>query len=118
MWGVTHVEEEVGEDVARKETAFADLVVAKAHDAEDDGENRETAELDRFTTDGIASSDRDPVTGNGTGTDQDQVARSNVEESFVGVGTLAIANGCKNRSVIETNTVESDIEEEPGTGGT
>lgn len=116
MWDGTDVEKKVGENVASKETGFADLVVAKAHDAEDDGENRETTELDRFTTDGIASGDRDPVTRNGTSTDQDQVAGSDVEQSFVGVGAFAIANGLKNSGVVETDTVERNIEEEPGTG--
>lgn len=47
------VEEELSEDVAGEDTLVADLVVTKTHEAEKEGEHRETHDLNRLAADGI-----------------------------------------------------------------
>jgi hypothetical protein len=49
------VEEELGEDETGQETGGSDLVVAEAHDTEEDGEDDEAHELNRFPPDGVNS---------------------------------------------------------------
>jgi hypothetical protein len=64
----------------------------EAHDAEHDGQNDETAELNGFTTDSVDSSDSDPVTGDGTSTDQDQVANGDSVEDLVDARSVSVTN--------------------------
>ena len=116
--GLTKVEEELGEDVASKETVRANLVVTETHDAEDDGEQDETHELDGLATDGVDKRNSDPVTGDGTSTDDDDVTNGSAVENLVHVGATAVANSGENDRAVETETVVGNVEEEPRTSGT
>lgn len=108
------IEEELGQDVAGEEAARANLVVGETHDAEEDGEDDEAYKLDWLTADGVDECDGHPVTWNGTSANQDDVTNSNVVEELVGVGALAVADSLEDGRVVETNTVESNVEQEPG----
>jgi len=111
----TEVEEELGKDVAGKETVSSNDVVTETHDTEDDGEDGETHQLNWLTTDSVDKSDGDPVTWNGTSADNDNVTDSGVVEDLVDVSSTRVADSLKNDSVVEGDTVESNIEEEPRT---
>ena len=108
------VEEELGENVAGQQSVRSDLVVCETHDAEEDGEDDETHELNWLATNGVNECDSHPVTWNGTSAHEDDVSDSNVVEEVVCVGLASVANSLENRGVVETDTVEGDIEEEPG----
>lgn len=69
----TEVEEELGDDVEAEEGASAEVVVGEAHDAEDDGEDDEAADLDGLATDGVDEGYGYPVSRYGAGADDDQV---------------------------------------------
>ena len=94
------VEEEIGDNVAREEASRADLVISKAHDAEEDGQDGETHELDWFAANGIDKSDRDPVTRNRSSTDKDDVTRGDVHIGLVDIVTGAVPNGCQYSGVV------------------
>lgn len=114
----SEVEEELSQDVAGEETARADLVVGETHDAEEDGQDDEAHELDWLAANSVNESDGHPVTWDGTSADQDDVTNGNVVEELVGVDTLAVTDSLKDGRVVETDTVESNIEQEPRGGGT
>lgn len=108
------VEEELGEHEAGEEAGGADRVVAEAHDAEEDGQKGEAHQLDWLAADGVAEGDCDPVTGNGTGADKDDVADGDVVVIVIDVdGIRTEANRSQDSRVVETNTVESNVQEEP-----
>ena len=107
------VEEKLAENVETEFAARANDIVSETEDAEEDGEEGEAHELDGLATDGVNQSDGDPVTGDGTGTDDDQVTDSVVVVNFVHVVTTGVANSSEDDSVVQRDTVESDIEEEP-----
>lgn len=90
-------------------------MVSESHDAEEDGEDDETHELNGLATDRVHKGDSDPVARNGTSADQNDVSNSNVIEEIVGILLSRITNGLKDCGVVEAHTVEGDIEEEPGT---
>ena len=60
-------------------------MVSETHDAEEDGKNGESHQLNRLATNGIHQSDGDPVTWNGASADNNQVANCGVVENFVDV---------------------------------
>jgi len=109
----SEVEEELSQDIKSQETTLMQFVVREADDNEDDSEQDETHKLNGFPTDGVDRSDGDPITGNGTGADNDQVADSISAEDFVDVAALGEADGGQNNGVVETETVKSDVQEEP-----
>ena len=111
----TEVEEELSDNVASKETVCANLVVTETHDAEDDCEDGETHQLDWLTTDSVDKSDGNPVTWNGTSTDDDDVTDSRPVEDLVNVVSTGVTDSLKDDSVVEGDTVEGNIEEEPRT---
>jgi hypothetical protein len=49
-------------------------VESKTDDGEKNGQNKEAANLDRFTTDGVNSCNCDPVTRNETGAGENEIA--------------------------------------------
>ena len=79
------VEEELAEDIQRKEGVLGEFVVSEADDAEEDGEDDETHQLDGFAADGVDGCDSDPVARDGAGADDDQVADGGVAEDVVDV---------------------------------
>jgi hypothetical protein len=76
---------------------------------EENGEHREADELKRLATNGINGSDSKPVSGNGSGTDQDAVTSSDVVELVINSGTTTVANRRKDRGLVETEAVEGNL---------
>ena len=70
--------------------------------------------MDWLATERVDCSDRDPVTGDGTSTHENKVTDGNVVEDLVNAVALGVTDGCQDGSVVETDTVESNVEEEPG----
>lgn len=61
------------------------LVIGKSNDDEEDGQDTEAHELDGFATDGVDCGHGDPVTWDGTGTNDDQIANCGVAENMINV---------------------------------
>lgn len=110
------VEEELSEDKeGEKASGVAlEVVVSEAENDEDDGEEGEAHELNGLATDGVDESDGDPVAWDGAGADDDEVADGGVVEDFVDGVAAGVADGSQDDAVVERDTVEGDIEEEPG----
>ena len=116
----SEVEEELGNDVETEETVGGELVVGETHGNEEDGQHTETHELNGLAADGVDGGDRDPVAGDGTSEDDDQVTDGGVVQELVGgVGTAGgVTDGSQDGGVVERETVVGDIEEAPREGGT
>lgn len=69
------VEEELREHEAGEQTTASNLVVGETDDAEEDDQHGETHELNGLAADGVNSGDGAPVTGDGTGDDEDSTLR-------------------------------------------
>jgi hypothetical protein len=67
--------------------------LTEAHDAEHDCQDDESHQLDWLATDRVDCSDGDPVTGNGTGADEDEVTDGDVVEDFVNTVALCVTDG-------------------------
>ena len=104
----TEVEEELGQDVECEEGVAREVVVGEADDYEEDGEHAETEELNGLATYGIDERDRDPVSRDGTGADEDKVADGGLVENVVHVGSAGIANGGQDDGVVKGETVVCD----------
>ena len=87
--GRTEVEEELREDIQGEETAVAEMMISEADTDEEDGQGGEAHELDGLPTDGVDGGDGDPIAGDGTGADQDQVADGVLAEDLEHVVTTA-----------------------------
>ena len=105
------VEEELAEHVQRQESVLflAELLVGESDDAEEDGQHDETHELNRLAADSVDCCDCDPVSGDGTGADDDQVTNSSVAEDMVDVGAAGVSDSGKNDGVVQAETVEGNI---------
>lgn len=112
---LTEVEEELGEDVNSKETVGGKVLVRETHDDEENGQDAETTKLDSLATDGIDGSDGNPVSGNGTSKDNNDVTDGSVVEVLVDVGGILgrVANDLENGTVVQGETVKGHIEAEP-----
>ena len=86
------VEEELAEDIQRKEGVLGKFVVGEADNAEEDGEDDEAHQLDGLAADGVDRRDGDPVARDGAGADDDQVADGGVAEDVVDVGAAGVAD--------------------------
>jgi len=113
----SEIEEEFGKDIASEQTACADCVVSETYYAEEDGEDDKATKLDWLAAESVNSSHGHPVAGDGAGTDKDDVANTDVEESLINILSLAITNSLQNRGVVQTDAVEGNIEEEPRASG-
>lgn len=82
-------------------------------DDEEDGEDDEAAELDGFTADSVDCGDGDPVAGDGACTDDNEITNGSVAEDVVDVGATGVADCSEDGGVVETETIEGDVEEEP-----
>jgi len=90
------------------------MVIVETNDDEENSEDGEARKLDWLTADSINGCNGNPITWDGTGANNDQVADSCVAEDMVDIAALGIANSAQDDGVVETEAVESDIEEEPG----
>ena len=87
--------------------------LTEAHDAEHDCQNDKSTELNWFAANSIDSCDRDPVTRDSTSANEDQVTDGDVVEDLVDAVALGVTNRLQDSCVIETDTVESNVKEEP-----
>lgn len=78
------VEEELRQDVHGQQAVLTQLVVAEAHDDEEDGEDGETHQLNRLAADGVHRRHGHPVAWDRTSQDDDEVADGGVVEVLVG----------------------------------
>jgi len=118
----SEVLEELGggkEEDEEGDRVVADLVVGETEDAEKDAGHDETENLDLDASQTLNGEDSDPVTGDGTQENNDDLTDSGVPAS----GPVITLNsrevdGRQNERVVQTNTVEGNIESEPSHGGT
>lgn len=91
------------------------MVVRKAHDDEEDSQNDEASHLDRLATYRVNGGDRDPVSGNSSRQDDNNVSNGSVVEIFVDVvGVLGgVANNLQDSTIIEGEAIKGYIETEP-----
>ena len=82
---LTEVEEKLAKSVKGEGGMLAELVVRETDDAEEDGEDGETHELNGLATNGIDESHGDPLTWNGTGANDDEVPDRRVLEDLIHV---------------------------------
>jgi hypothetical protein len=82
-------------------------------DDEENGEGGETSKLEGLASNGVDGGNSEPVSGNGTGADEDGVTGGDVVELNVEVATTTVADSLEDGGRVETETVESNIEEEP-----
>ena len=109
----SEVEEELAQDVEGEKCVMVQLVIGEADDAEKDRKDDEAHKLDWLATDGVDRCDCNPITWNGTCTNDDQVTNGGISEDVVDARTASVSNGLENDGVIEAETVESNVEEEP-----
>jgi len=109
----SEVEEKLAKDIESEEATFTEMVIVETNDDEENGKDTETHELDRLAADRVHGGDGHPVTRNGTSADDDQVSDSGVSEDFVHIVALSISDSAENDGVVETETIEGNIEEEP-----
>lgn len=116
---LTKVEEELSKDVNSQQAVGRDVVVSKTHDDEQNGEDDEATELDSFAAKGVDGGDRDPVSRHSTSQNNNQVTNGGIVQELVHVGDGLAAGGetnsLENLSVVQRQTIESDIEAKPGT---
>lgn len=84
------------------------MIIGKAHDGEEDGEDDETTQLDGLSAEGVQSSNRYPVAGNRTSKDDDHISDSSVVQHFIGAsGVLRrVADRFQNVGVVQRKTVD------------
>mgnify|MGYP006900024593 CR=1 FL=1 len=104
----TEVEEELRDDVERQEAIVGILqrVIGETDDDEEDGQHDEAHQLDRLTAEGINRSDGNPVSGDGTGADQNQVADGGPVEVFVDVFPSSPSDSRQDDAVVQSKAVE------------
>jgi hypothetical protein len=79
------VEKELAQNVESEKSVTRQLFEGEADDAEENGEKEESNELDWLTADSVNESDGEPVTGDGTSTNEDEVADGGFVEDVVDV---------------------------------
>src|SRR5690242_2192040 len=95
----------------------AEVMVGETPDDEQNGKHDEADKLKDLAADSVNCRNCQPVTRNGTSTDEDAVTSSQVVELVVDGRTTTIANSLENSGRVQTETVEGDIEQEPRHGG-
>lgn len=108
------VEEEIRQNVAGDEASLADVVVTKAHDAENDCEESEAHELNRLAANGVNHGDCNPVSGNGSGANENQVADCCVIKNEIEIGAAAVSDGLEDGCVVQADAVKGHVQEKPG----
>lgn len=102
------VEEELRDDVEAQKAVVGpfERLVGEADDDEDDGQDAEAAELDWFAADEVHRGDGHPVSGDGAGADQNEIADGVAVEVFVDVAAAGPADGAEDDGVVQTEAVE------------
>lgn len=89
------------------------MVKRKTDDTEQNCQNNETHKLDWLASNSVDSEHGNPVSRNSTRTNQDKVAYSVVVQFVVDIVLGRVTNLCEDNRIIETETIESDIQKEP-----
>lgn len=110
--------EELGDNVQPKLTTFGQAVVTETDTTEKRSQNDETTDLNRLSADGVNGGGRHPVTRKRTSTHKNQVTGGGVVQPLVDVLLRRVTDGQQNNGSVQTNTVVSDIQEEPRETGT
>jgi hypothetical protein len=76
--GHTEVEEELGNGVKSKQSVARQLVEAETDGGKEDGEHGETYELNWLAANGVGRGNCDPISWNGTSTDEDEITDGTV----------------------------------------
>ena len=91
----------------------AEVVVCETNDAEKDGKDDETHELDGLAAHGVDEGNCDPITWDCTGADEDETADGCFVEDLVHGFPAVVTDRGQDNGVVETQTIESDIKEKP-----
>lgn len=110
------VEKQLNENVDGQHGMAAEMVVSETPDQEQNSEHDETNELENLATDRVDGRNSQPVSGNGTGADEDAVSSGQVVELVVDSSATSVANGLEDSAGVQSETVEGDIEQEPRHG--
>ena len=86
-----------------------EFVIGEADNDEYDGQQSEAHQLDGLPAYDIDESDCNPVAGDRTGADNDQVADSGVVEDLVHAVALRVADGAEDDGIIEAKPVEGNL---------
>jgi hypothetical protein len=105
------VEEELCEDVEREEVRFCEPAPGETEDAEDDGENKEAADLDGFAAELVDEENGAEVAWESTRADEYNLACGSVAQMEVEVGALVEAHGGEKRGGGKAQAVEGEVEE-------
>lgn len=89
------------------------MVPSKAQGSEEDCQKCESHDLDGFSANGVDEGDSDPVSRNSTSANEDEVTDSSIVVNVVNILTTSVAELCKNHGVVQTDSIECNIEEEP-----
>lgn len=95
------VEEKLRNNVEGEHRAFAQVVKVETEDAEDDGEQKEAAELKGLTADAVDCEDGSPVARNGPGTCEYNHSNGLVVQFVVQCTSGGIANGTKDHGIVQ-----------------
>ena len=94
--------------------ANAETGVVAGDDGEHEGGDDEATDLNWLTTDDLDKSNGEEVTRHVSGSSDDQVTESSDEEGVVFVAALGEADQAEEDGLVQVDTVESHIDEEPG----
>ena len=84
---------------------FAETIIGKADDDENDGKEGKAHKLDGLAANGIYRRYSDPVARYGASTDEDEIANGGVIENLVHVGSLGITNGLQDDRVVQSKPI-------------
>lgn len=79
------VEEELGDGVESQKLVAGEVPELEANDEEDKCQGKESKKLDRFASDSVNEPGRYPISGDGTGENENEVANGSVVKDLVHV---------------------------------
>lgn len=105
----SRIEEELGQRVQCHQSSAGQIPKVKTNNTEQQCQHEEPKPLDGLAADSINQAGGDPVSGNSTGKDEDEVAHSSVVVDQVHVATTTPADGIENNRVVQTQTIKGNI---------
>jgi len=114
-WGsvLTEVEEELDENVQSELVVACEVLEVETPNDEEDCEDDETSKLNGLASNGINKRYSGPVTRDCSSSDENTVSGSKVVENLVDGWTGTVPDGSENGSTVQSETIESNIKEEP-----
>ena len=110
------VEEELCNDDAGKAAAGGEARTAAGEDAEHQGRDEEALDLNPLAAEQLDEGDGDEVARDVAGNGDDEVALCVLEEVLIGRFAGRVAYVGENDGLVEIDSVEGDVDEEPGEG--